>query len=258
MDKMTKSKNYLPSVFKLFFLLLITHISFGQKMIEATSTQDMLKGQLNINFKVSSCSKVVKVELLEFSTQKRTILSPLKGEVNNLSPGNHLLIFDLKSFGGINEKEFGCYVFIDSCKTQVNIPERKVVTHTEASKLQFKAHPFGLKLGVGAIGILTAFMAKSIKNNFDDKVKTLNALDVSLPQIGGQLQTIKDLETWNSAYAEAQNAQKSGLMNAMVATSIIALGYEVFLFTTKTKKIEKGLTIQPSINSSGLSLTYTF
>lgn len=247
-------------VFRVLFFILLSSNSFGQfgqKMIEAISTQDMLKGELNINFKVTSCSKVVKVELVEFSTQKRTILSPLKGQVNNLSPGNHLLIFDFKASGLVVDKEYGCYVFIDSCKTQ-NIPERKVITHTTVNKVQFKAHPFSLKLGVGAVGILSAFMAKSIKNNFDEKVKALNALDSTLPQIGGQLQTLKDLETWNNAYTEAQNAQKSGLVNAMVATSIIALGYEVFLFTTKTKKIEKGLTIQPATNSSGLSLTYIF
>lgn len=243
-------------VFCFFCSILSCQRGFSQKMIEGIGTPELTKGELKIEFKLTYCSNVKRVELVELSTNKRTILTPLKGELNNLSIGNHYVVFDYKTANLFVDDEFVLHVFIDSCASLVK--EKKYVAPEVLTKTKYKPHSVLLKLGVAGVGVFAALSANSIKSDFDSKVKVLNDLSQSLPQVNEQLQTLNDLETWNNAYSEAQKAQKTGLLNAMVATSILSLGYEIFLLTTKTNKIDKGFSFQPSSTLNGLSLTYKF
>lgn len=120
----------------------------------------------------------------------------------------------------------------------------------------YKPHPLTLKLSVATIGIISGIIASSIKSNFDSKVEQFNTLDKTLP-VNGYFNSQSDLDKWNTAYSDAQKAQQTGLLNAMVATSILSLGYELFLLTTKVKVTTRKTILRPTISNTSLGFAIT-
>ncbi|MEA5138569.1 caspase family protein [Arcicella rigui] len=146
------------------------------------------------------------------------------------------------------DKLLGDFIFI----SKPILPNKDSITVV----ISYKPHPLTLKLSVATIGIISGIIASSIKSNFDSKVEQFNTLDKTLP-VNGYFNSQSDLDKWNTAYSDAQKAQKTALLNAMVATSILSLGYELFLLTTKVKVPTRKTILRPSISNTSLGFVFT-
>ncbi len=157
------------------------------------------------------------------------------------------------------DKLLGDFIFISKVIDTVppinpNTEKSSIIRDTIITS--YKPHPLALKLSVASIGIISGIIANSIKSNFDSKVDQFNTLDRTLP-VNGFFNSQSDLDKWTLAYSDAQKAQKTALLNATVATSILSLGYELFLLTTKVKVQTRKTILVPSISSTSLGFVFT-
>ncbi|MEA5138976.1 hypothetical protein [Arcicella rigui] len=243
----------------LYYILLTlcsvkSNISFAQTKVVASNVElqnEMLKISFNISTN-SMCLNLFKVELIETKSKKKTVINHISGELNNLNSGNHTVFWDFKQDGIFVDSEFEVIIQLEPCGETEPKPSQN------ENKFVYKPHSVGMKIGVLGVGILSGFFANSIKRNFDSKVEILKSIESSFPLVDGYFISKNGINTWNTAYTDAQNAQKTALLNTMVAVSVLSLGYEVLLLTTKVKVPESKFSLQLPSNSSGLSLIYKF
>ena len=244
MDNLSRYINYWIRIIIVFSLITRSNSLHAQEKVKATTAfvqEDNLVIKVNIPSSKASCFSIQRVELLDLETKSTIVAKSLEGSFKYLPTGNHELN-------------------LEACP----LPPQKVERVIPVKKdliLETKHSRVGLILLAGSTSIITAIVANSIKSTFNSKVAVLTELDTNLPQIDGQFTSQADLEKWNAAHTEAQNARKTGLLNTMVGCSVLSLAYEVYLLTSKPKKVTHAIEIHPSSGynyNTGLALTYKF
>ena len=217
-----------------------------------------------ISFKVpptnDECYDIAKVELLNVSTQKVTVLNMMKGDIAQLRVGEHQIIWNFKENNFFTEDEFDVFIYLKpgSCQSTVfNPPVNTVPIMIDATH---KPHSLVLKLLTGTVGVASGLLAYSLKNNYDTKLSAFNSVEQSIMQnngiINNEIVRASDFATYSKAYEDLKSAKNTGLINTLVATSILSLGFEVFLLTTKVKIKESNISLKPSTKGYGLSFVY--
>lgn len=236
-----------------FLLLQLSNgITYAQEKVKASDAfqqGDYLAIKVTIPASNAPCFSVQQVELVDLTTKTKIVAKSLEGVLKNLPAGNQQFLWNYKKDNVFLDSNYDVFVYLDACPINV-----------EPSKPSSR---IALKLLVGGTGIITAIMANSIKSSFNSKVATLTTLNNTLTQVNGQFTSQTDLDTWNTAYANAKAAQQTGLLNALVAGSVLSLAYEVYLLTSKPKKMNttRKMSLSPSSDytyNTGLSLTYHF
>ena len=241
------NNNY-PLVKVFFFLLMIfsSNITYSQiKAYEAILQGDYLIIKVVIPSENAPCFSIQRVELLELTTKKRITAKSLEGSLKDLPAGNQQFLWNYKKDNGYFNGDFDILVYLDSC------PIKKTSSQIV------------LKLLVGSTSIITVVMANAIKSTFNNKVATLTTLENTIPQVNGQFTSQSDLNNWNNAYADAKASQKTGLLNILVASSILSFAYEAYLLARKPPKMNTAhkILLHPSsgyTHITGLSLIYRF
>lgn len=231
--------------FCLMLLILSGNITYAQvKAYEAILQGDYLAIKVVIPSQNTPCFSIKRVELLELTTKNRITAKSLEGPLKDLPAGNQQFLWNYKKDNGYFNGDFDILVYLEACPPKTS------------SKIL-------LKLLVGSTGIITGVMANAIKSTFDSKVATLTTLENTLPQVNGQFTSQSDLNNWNNAYADAKASQKTSLLNALVAGSVLSFAYEVYLLARKPPKMNTAhkILLHPSsgyTHITGLSLIYRF
>lgn len=244
--------------FCLMLLILSSNITYAQvKAHEVILQGDYLAIKVVIPSEIAPCFSIQRVELLELTTKNRIIAKSLEGTLKDLPAGNQQFLWNYKKDNGYFNGDFDILVYLEACPTKVEPIPVKIITPPKTSSRIL------LKLLVGSTGIITGVMANATKSTFDSKVATLTTLENTLPQVNGQFTSQSDLNNWNNAYADAKASQKTSLLNALVAGSVLSLAYEVYLLARKPPKMNTARKILLHQSSgythiTGLSLIYRF
>lgn len=118
----------------------------------------------------------------------------------------------------------------------------------------------GLKMLAGAVAIGAGAYALLLRNDFQDKLGTLNQVSQEVDPIGsGIIANPDSYRRYNDAYAAAEAAQKkSGLFKACIGVAAVATIAELYLLVHKPKPRTNALHWKPSSQSVGLAIGYTF
>ena len=273
MNHKSSVMNY-PLVKLFFFLLMLSSsITYSQiKAHEAILQGDYLAIKVVIPSANTPCFNIQRVELLELTTKNKIIAKSLEGSLKDLPAGNQQFFWNYKKDNGYFNGDFDILVYLDACPVKVkpipfeivNPPEKEVkFDNVNATPTNSGSSQIILKLLVGGTGVTTAVMASSIKSTFNSKVATLTTLENTLSQVNGQFTSQTDLDKWNTAYADTKASQKTGLLNVLVAGSILSFAYEAYLLTKKPQKMSttRKIFLYPSsgyTHITGLSLIYRF
>lgn len=245
---------------KFCFLLLIlsTNITYGQvKAKEAFLQGDYLVIKVIIPSENAPCFSIKRVELLELKSKNKIIAKSLEGSLKDLPTGSQQFLWNYKKDNGYFNGEFDILVYLEACPIKVEPTTVEIITPPKTSSKIL------LKLLVGSTGIITGVMANAVKSTFDSKVATLTTLENTLSQVNGQFTSQSDLNNWNNAYADAKVAQKTGLLNALIAGSVLSFVYEAYLLARKPPKMNTAhkIFLNPSSGyayNAGVSLIYRF
>ncbi len=247
-----------------FLLLQLSNsITYAQEKIKASDAfqqGDYLVIKLAIPALNTPCFSIQHVELVDLTTNTKIVAKSLEGTLKNLSAGNQQFLWNYKKDNIFLDSNYDVFVYLDACPINV---EPSVIPEEKKTKSGNGSSRIALKLLVGGTGVITAIMANSIKSSFNSKVATLTTLNNTLTQVNGQFTSQSDLDTWNSAYANVKAAQQTGLLNALVAGSVLSFAYEVYLLASKPKKMTttRKMSLSPSSDytyNTGLSLIYRF
>ena len=224
--------NKLSSLLSFFcFCFLFSSLSFhswAQLKVKASGLVAK-EEEFYISFKVPStndeCYEIAKVELLNVSTQKVTVLNMMKGDIAQLRAGEHQVIWNFKENNFFIEDEFDIYIYLKpgSCQSAVYNPP--VNTTSIVVDATHKPHSLVLKLLTGTVGVASGLLAYSLKNNYDNKLSAFNSVEQSIMQnngiINNEIVRASDFATYSKAYEELKSAKNTGLLNTLVATSIL-------------------------------------
>ncbi|MGX7689503.1 hypothetical protein ACWA1C_20220 [Flectobacillus roseus] len=270
-----------------FLLLLLSNGTiYAQEKVKASDAfqqGDYLAIKVAIPASNTPCFSIQRVELVDLNSKTKIVAKSLEGTLKNLPAGNQQFLWNYRKDNIFLDSRYDIFVYLDACPVSeiskpveelvkdVPNPITKKVVPSPVPEEEKKVIPevskgssrIALKLLVGGTGIITAIMANSIKSSFNSKVATLTTLNNTLPQVNGQFTSQTDLDRWKTAYADAKAAQQTGLLNALVAGSVLSLAYEVYLLTSKPKKMTTThkVSLSPSSDytyNTGLSLTYHF
>jgi hypothetical protein len=256
-----------------FLLLQLSNgITYAQEKIKASDAfqqGDYLVIKLAIPALNTPCFSIQHVELVDLTTNTKIVAKSLEGTLKNLSTGNQQFLWNYKKDNIFLDSNYDVFVYLDACP--INVESTPVITKVVPSVIPEEkktksgngSSRIALKLLVGGTGVITAILANSIKSSFNSKVATLTTLNNTLTQVNGQFTSQTDLDTWNSAYANVKAAQQTGLLNALVAGSVLSFAYEVYLLASKPKKMTttRKMSLSPSSDytyNTGLSLIYRF
>lgn len=203
---------------------------------------------------IDECYDIAKIELLNLNTQKITVLNAPKGETTQLKKGEHIVTWNFKENNFFIEDEFDIHIYLKQSVCQSN-------TFGPMNSGAYKPRSMVLKVLTGAVGVASGLYALSLKSKYDSKQSVFNAVELSIfekgGEVNGEIYLASDYNKWKTAYNDLKAARNPGLLNTMVATSIISLGYEIFLLTTKAKIKDSNFSLRPSANQYGLSFVYT-
>lgn len=275
MNNSRRKSNYWVTAIAVFLLIASSNKLHAQEKVKASGAflkGDYLVIQVTIPTSNAPCFSIQQVELMDLATKTKTVAKSLEGTLKNLPAGNQQFFWNYKKDEGYVSGDFEIIVSLEACPFPEIPPtiirrEKEYVPAKPDSNLISKTKTvpsrMALKLLVGGTGVITAIMANSIKSSFDSKVAILTTLENTLPQINGQFTSQADLDKWNTAYANAKAAQQTGLLNALVAGSVLSLAYEVYLVTSKSDKmnVTRKISLSPSADyryNTGLSLIYHF
>ncbi|MDH4459832.1 MAG: hypothetical protein QE277_00305 [Flectobacillus sp.] len=252
-----------------FLLLQLSNGIYAQEKVKASDAfqqGDYLVIKVVLPTSNAPCFSIQQVELVDLTTKTKIVAKSLEGSLKNLPAGNQQFLWNYKKDNIFLDSNYDLFVYLDACPP-INVEPMPIITKEEPKEKKIESGKpssrIALKLLVGGTGIITAIMANSIKSSFNSKVATLTTLNNTLTQVNGQFTSQTDLDTWNTAYANAKSAQQTGLLNALIATSVLSLAYEVYLLASKPKKMTttRKMSLSPSSDytyNTGLSLTYHF
>ncbi|GAB3920779.1 hypothetical protein GCM10028804_15500 [Larkinella terrae] len=118
----------------------------------------------------------------------------------------------------------------------------------------------GLKAAAGSVAIGSMVTALVLHANYRSKLRALNQIGQSLDPNGtGIIDSPIEYREYDNAYAAANAAKKKqGLFTVFLGVAAVATAAEVYLFLHKPKPRPPALSWQPSSDSWGLAIRYSF
>ncbi|GAB3261161.1 hypothetical protein GCM10027347_26020 [Larkinella harenae] len=118
----------------------------------------------------------------------------------------------------------------------------------------------GLKVFTGAVAVGAGAYALLLRSDFQSKLSTLNQVSQSVdPGNTGIIANLDAYRQYDDAYTAAEAARKkNGLFTACLGVAAVATVAEVYLLLHKPKPRQTAFQWQPSSQSLGLAVQYTF
>ncbi|RRB04422.1 hypothetical protein [Larkinella rosea] len=118
----------------------------------------------------------------------------------------------------------------------------------------------GLKAVTGVVAVGAGIAGLVLRSNYNSKVRALNGISQQADPDGTGIIADRDMyRQYDEAYTAAEAArQKSGLSKACLGVAAVATLAEAYLFLHKPKPRQTAFHWQPSADSWGLAIRYTF